>query len=160
MCFVHSPRHNLVMQAERAPCISISTSRTSNMRAPDQAVDWPDFGQFLTLPYYCTSLRIKPTATSVCRCCSHENAGLAGLPKSRERGRGERAGISHTELVSPHHRSLLETRPFLLPPTAHVDSVTKELMAWAGWLNSACSTSRLRQLAYQSISSMQVLRTL
>jgi hypothetical protein len=66
-------------------------------------------------------------------------------------GKGGPRGLKskHTEMASTHRRPLLETRAFF---SRHVDSsVTKESMARVGWLNAACSVSRLWQQAYRWI---------
>jgi hypothetical protein len=74
------------------------------------------------------------------RCAARRNAGLNGA--SRERG-AERAEGENTEMASS--TAALFSKPGLSSPAnGHVDSSDKkESMARVGWLNAACSASRL-----------------
>jgi hypothetical protein len=58
------------------------------------------------------------------------------------KGTGSTEGM-HTKQVSNERRSVLETWLCFSRPTAVLARFKQEWMAWVGWLNVACSTSRV-----------------
>jgi hypothetical protein len=105
MRFALSLRHGLIMHTDRAPTsYQFLHRRAFNMRAPDQVEVWATVDH-ATLPG-CTSLRVKPSATWLCRCGSRRNAAYQRMAK------GPGAEVEHTELVSKTLCALLESARF------------------------------------------------